>query len=135
MKVRSIKTLAEAIYENAKGKHGAELTHALLNTVEFMDKNQLLGKSKEMLSQLELIIDKDEKIIRAKVKSADVLPKRMIEELEENLKKRYKAKTVEIDMGEDKSLINGIKIEVNDEVIDLSLAHRLHQLQNYLLKN
>ena len=135
MKIRSIKIIAEAIYESAKGKHGAELTHVLTNTVEFMDKNQLLGKSKEILLELERIIDKDEKIVRAKVRSAEVLPKKMIEELEENLKKRYKAKTVQIDQGEDKSLISGIKIEVNDEVIDLSLSHRLHQLQNYLIKN
>jgi ATP synthase F1 delta subunit len=135
MKVRSTKTVAEAIYESAKNKHGAELTHALANTVEFLNKNQLLGKSKEILAHLETIIDKDEKIVRAKVRSANVLSKKMIEELEESLKKRYRAKEVVIDANEDESLIQGLKIEVNDEVIDLSTRHRLHQLQAHLIKN
>lgn len=135
MKLRSIKNLAEAIYQNAKGKNGAELSATLANAVEFMDKHQLLGKSKEILSQLEKIIDKDEKVLRAKVTSSTVLSKKMLEELEENLKKRYKAKDVEIDTKEDSNLINGLKIEANDEIIDLTLRARLHQLQTHLIKN
>jgi ATP synthase F1 delta subunit len=135
MKLRSTKNLAEAIYQNAKGKNGAELSATLANAVEFMDKHQLLGKSKEILSQLEKIIDKDEKVLRAKVTSSTVLSKKMVEDLEESLKKRYKAKSVEIDTKEDSNLINGLKIEANDEIIDLTLSHRLHQLQAHLIKN
>lgn len=135
MKLRSTKNLAEAIYQNAKGKNGPELSVTLANVVEFMDKHQLLGKSKEILSQLEKIIDKDEKVLRAKVTSSTVLSKKMLEELEENLKKRYKAKDVEIDTKEDLDLINGMKIEANDEIIDLTLRARLHQLQTHLIKN
>ncbi len=135
MKLRSTKTLAEAIYQSARGKSGAELTHSLQNALEFMHKNQLLGKSKEILSHLERIVDKDEKVIRAKVESATILPKKTLEELIENLKKRYKAETIEIDNTENKSLINGIKVIVNDEIIDLTLSHRLHQLQTHLIRN
>ncbi len=135
MKVRSTKTIAEAIYEATRGKSGAELTRTLKNTVEFFDKNQLHGKSKEILSHLENVIDREEGVIRAKIKSADTLPKKMIEELEENLKKRYRANEVAIEESIDKRLIGGLKIEVNGEVIDLSLSHRLHQLQTHLTKN
>jgi F0F1-type ATP synthase delta subunit len=135
MKIRSTKTFAEAIYESARGKSGAGLSTVLDNAINFMEKNQLLGKSKEILAHLEKIIDKDEGVIRVRVKSSSILSKKVVEELEENLKNRYKAKTIEIDNTEDKSLIKGIKIEVNDEVIDLSLAHRLRQLQTHLIKN
>lgn len=135
MKLRSTKTLAEAIYETTKGKSGVELTHALEKILLFLDKNQLLGKSKEILSQLEKIIDADEKVLRARVKSADILSKKIIDELEDSLKKRYRAKTVEIDSTVDAKLINGLKIEVNDEIIDLTLSNRLHQLQTHLIKN
>lgn len=135
MKIRSTKTFAEAIYESARGKSGADLSTVLDNAISFMEKNQLLGKSREILAHLEKIIDKDEGVMRVKVKSSSILSKKVTEELEANLKKRYKAKTIEIDNIEDKSLIKGIKIEVNDEVIDLSLAHRLHQLQTHLIKN
>lgn len=135
MKLHSTKNLSHAIYEATKGKSGAELSHSLVNVVEFMDKHQLLGKSKEILTHLEKIIDKDEKILRAKVTSSAVLSKKMLEDLEESLKKRYKAKDVEIDTKENSNLINGIKIEANDEIIDLTLSHRLHQLQAHLIKN
>ncbi len=135
MKLRSTKTLAEAIYESARGKSGAELSGTLANVVEFIEKNQLLGKSKEILSHLERIIDKDEKVVRAKVESASVLSKKTLEELSLNLKKRYRAETIEIDNIENTNLINGIKVIINDEIIDLTLANRLHQLQNHLIKN
>lgn len=135
MKLRSTKTLAEAIYQSAKGKNGTELSNALGNVVEFMQKNQLIGKSKELLSHLERIIDKDEKIVRAKVESSTILSKKTLDELTDNLRKRYKAETIEIDNIENRNLINGIKIIVNDEIIDLTLQNRLHQLQTYLIKN
>ena len=135
MKLHSTKNLSHAIYEATKGKSGSELSHTLANAVEFMDKHQLLGKKNEILAQLEKIIDKDEKVLRAKVTSSAVLSKKMLEDLEESLKKRYKAKDVEIDTKENSNLINGIKIEANDEIIDLTVAHRLHQLQAYLIKN
>ena len=38
------------------------------------------------------IIDKDENVLRAKVKSANTLSQKTLEELGENLKKKYKAK-------------------------------------------
>lgn len=135
MKLYSTKNLAGAIYESVKGKTGSELSHTLANAVEFMGKHQLLGKSKEILTHLEKIIDKNEKVLRAKVTSSTVLSKKMLEDLEESLKKRYKAKEVEIDTKENSNLINGIKIEANDEIIDLTLSHRLHQLQTHLIKN
>lgn len=135
MKLRSTKNFAEAVYESTKGKSGVALTHALENVVSFMQKNQLIGKKNEILKELEKIIDTDENIVRAKVKSADVLSKKILTELEENLKKKYKAKEVEIDSIVDKKLIDGFTIEIHDEIIDLSLSHRLHQLQTYLIKN
>lgn len=135
MKVRSLKTVAEAIYETTHGKTGAELSTALSNVVSFLDTHQLLGKSKEILSLLEQNIDMKEHIVRAKVTTALPLSKKFHDELEDNLKKRYKAKEIEIDTVENKNIINGIKIEVGDEIIDLTLAHRLHQLQTHLIKN
>ena len=135
MKIRSTKTIASAIYESTKGKTGALLSHALANTVEFMCKNQLLSKSKGIITQLEKIIDKDEGILRAHITTASPLTRKSQEELESNLKKRYKAKQVELDITEDKKLIHGIKVQVEDEIIDLSTSHRLHQLQAHLIKN
>ncbi len=135
MKLRSIKNLAEAIYESAKGKSGKELESVMVNAGQFIKKNRLLGKGKEILAHLEKVVDKDEKILRAKVTSAEKLTRREAGDLEESLKKKYKAKHVEIDEKIDEKLIQGIKIEAHDEVIDLTLLNRLQKLQTHLIKN
>jgi F0F1-type ATP synthase delta subunit len=59
----------------------------------------------------------------------------MMEELEESLKKKYKAHSVVIDQKENEKLISGIKIEARDEIIDLTLRNRLNKLQTHLIKN
>jgi F-type H+-transporting ATPase subunit delta len=133
--IYSPKTIAQAIYNSAKDKDGIELKHVLDNTVVFLKKNKLLSKYKEILKHLQNISDYEEKIVRAQVTTTDKLGHKLKEELEEILKKRYKAKDVEIENIEDPNLIGGIKLEIKDEVIDLSFAHKLYQLQKYLIKN
>jgi len=135
MKTLSIKNVSSAIYKTTMDKNGSDLTIALENIVLFLKRNKLLSKSKDILYNLEKIIDKENSIIRATVTSRVPLSKEAHDELVENIKKRYKAKQVEIDQIEDKSIISGIKVEIEDEVIDLSVSHQLHQLQNYLIKN
>lgn len=135
MKSYSPKTIAQAIYDSTKDKDGAELKHVLDNTVIFLKKNKLLSKQKEILNHLQNIYDHEEKIVRAKITTATKLSHKIKEELEEILKKRYKAKDIEIESVEDESLIGGIKLEVKDEVMDLSFANKLYQLQKYLIKN
>ena len=131
----STKDIAQAIYATAKGKSGHELHNAMANATEFLVKKNLLGKTKEILEELEKVVDDDEGIVKAKVGSPRKLKKSVQEDIEGILKKRYKANEIILDLYEDKDLLGGIKIQVKDEVIDLSLAHKVHQLQNYLLEN
>ncbi len=133
--IYSPKTIAQAIYSSNKDKDGAELKHVLDNTLIFLKKNKLLSKYKEILKHLQNIIDHEEKIVRAQVTTTSKLSHKIKEELEEILKKRYKATEVEIKNIEDESLIGGIKLEIKDEIIDLSFANKLYQLQKYLIKN
>jgi ATP synthase F1 delta subunit len=133
--IYSPKTIAQAIYSSTKDKDGAELKHVLDNTLIFLKKNKLLSKYKEILKHLQNIIDHEEKIVRAQVTTTSKLSHKIKEELEEILKKRYKATEVEIKNIEDESLIGGIKLEIKDEIIDLSFANKLYQLQKYLIKN
>ena len=135
MKSYSPKTIAQAIYNSTKGKDGAELKYVLDNTVIFLKKNKLLSKQKDILQHLQDIYDHEEKIVRVKITTATKLTHKLREELEEILKKKYKAKDIDIDNTEDESLIGGIKLEVKDEVMDLSFANKLYQLQKYLIKN
>lgn len=135
MNIRSTKTISQAIYESTKDKNGVELSNSLNNVINFLHKNQLLGKSKEILKNLEDIINKKEDRIKGKVTSSRDLTEKLKEELENNLRKRYKAKEILLDYSKDEKLIDGLKIEIKDEIIDLSLAHRLNKLQTHLIKN
>ncbi|MEI6660391.1 MAG: ATP synthase F1 subunit delta [bacterium] len=131
----STKNLAQAIYESSLGKSGRELDAVVENSVRMIASRNMIGKSTDILTQLQLIMDKDTKTVRATITSSHFLSKKNTDIIEKELKKRYTAEQVELTMKEDEKLINGLRIEVGDEIIDLSLAHQIGQLQDYLLKN
>jgi F-type H+-transporting ATPase subunit delta len=131
----SIKNIAEAIYESGKDKSGIDLANTMKNATKILADKHLLGKTPQILEKLEQIIDSKESIVRAKITSVNILSKKDAEEIEELIKKRYRAKEVEMNFREDKELLGGIKIEVGDEVINMTLRNRLNKLQDYLIKN
>ncbi|MEO8637622.1 MAG: ATP synthase F1 subunit delta [Candidatus Taylorbacteria bacterium] len=130
----SPKNVAQAIYESAKGKSGEELDHALFNARNFLSINNLISKSSEILHFIQKFEDEDTGVVRAKVASSVALSQKMSHELEEVLKKRYGAEHILLDLEEDPSLLGGLKIEAEDEVIDLSIKNKMSQLSNYLLQ-
>ena len=129
----SPKTISQAIYASVKDKSGTERERALELSVEFLAKKNLLSKAPEILKHLEQVKNQDLGIVSAKVTSNSPLTKYTADEVRHALKKRYKAEDVIVELQEDKKLIGGIKIEANDEVIDLSFKNKLSQLQNHLL--
>ena len=56
-------------------------------------------------------------------------------ELEQFLKKRYSAKEISFFEILDTRLVGGIKVEVNDEIIDLSIRNKISKLQEYLTRS
>ena len=53
----------------------------------------------------------------------------------EFIKKKYQAKEVILELKEDDKLLGGIKIEIGDEIIDMTLKNKIKKLQNYLLSS
>jgi F-type H+-transporting ATPase subunit delta len=131
----SIKNLATAIYESSKGKEGKDLDVLMADCVKLIADKHLLGKSEQILSELEKIIDKEYGVTRAIATSKTKLNEKMKEEVQDFIKKRYRAKEVILELKEDPKALGGIKIEIGDEVIDTTLRSRLNQLQNYLITN
>jgi len=129
----STKNLAIAINDMTKGKTGHELDVALSNVVDFLAKKRMLRKTPDILERLEEVINKEEGIVEAKITYKDIPSKKISEEIEEILKKRYRAKKILMEINENKEMLGGVKIEVGDEVIDLTLKNRINQLQNYLI--
>ncbi len=128
------KDLAKAIYESAKGKSGDALESAINNAVEFLAKKNLISKSSEVLNYLQEIIDDEHGKIRAKVLSKTEPTHAALEHIKHFLRERFKAKEAHLDWKEDRSLLGGVRIEVRNEVIDLSLKNKIDQLQNHLLE-
>lgn len=129
----SINNLARAIYESSKGKDGDELDIAMKNAVNIISKKHLLSKSKEIINQLQIISDKNEGVIRAKISSKVKLEQKIVIEIEDFIKKRYQAQNTVLDFEIDDKLLGGIKIEIGDEIIDTTLKNRIKKLQNYLI--
>ncbi len=131
----STKQVAEAIYASVKDKSGTGMEHALKNAVEFLAKKNLLSKSSEILKYIERFSDKDHNIVRARVSSRNPLSKIATETVENLLKKRHKAKDAVLEWKEDKTVIRGMIIETEEEILDLSMKNRLNQLQTYLINS
>jgi len=125
--------IARSIYFGSKDKAGAELQAYYKNVVQFLFRKKLLSKSKEILLILRKIINKEEGIIDAKVLSVEKLYHETKEDLVHLLKKRYHAREVILKEKYDQVLLGGMRIEVNDEVIDLTIKNKLGQLQEYLI--
>ncbi len=131
----STKNLAQAIYESTLDKEGSSLDQILEKSIIFMRDKNLFSRKEEILQSLENIINKESGTIKAKLTSNEKLKDKNKKEIEEFIKKKYKAKEVSIEMKEDSKLLGGIKLEIGDDIIDTTLSNKLHQLQDYLIKN
>lgn len=73
-----------------------------------------------------------ERIVKAKVTSAEVLPAAEIETLKAALRRRF-GREVEVEAAVDAALIGGVLIDAGDVVIDGSLRGRLARLHDALV--
>lgn len=131
----SVNNLASAIYESLKDKEGISFEETATNVIKIMQDKHMLGKYDQVLDALQKIVDRHDEIVRARVSTKGSVNEKDLKEIEEFIKRRYKVKEVVIDKKEDPKLLGGIKIEIEDEIIDFTLANKLHQLQNYLITN
>ena len=131
----SIKNIASAIYQSSKGKGDSDLNILMKNAVNLINKKRMLYKSDKILSALEKIIDDDEGITRAKITSHSKINNKMTDEIEEFIRKKYKAKEVKLEIKENPKLLGGMKIEIKDEILDATLSNKVHKLQTYLIEN
>lgn len=135
MKTLTNNDIARSIYLSTKDKKGAELKDSLENVTKFLARRRLISKSKGILESLEKIINKEEGVVVARVSSVEKLSHKTKEELTHLLKKRYEAKSVTIEEILDERLLGGVRVEVWDEVLDVSIKNKIVQLQEYLERN
>ena len=127
--------IARAIYLISKDKSHSEQANILEKVVKFLFRKRLLSKAPDILLQLRKIINHEEDRIVAKVSSVEILNRQTKTNLEHALKKHYVAKEVVLLENLDKKLLGGLKVEVNNEIIDLSIKNKIEKLQEYLIKS
>lgn len=127
--------IARAIYIASQDKNNTEQSLFFNKVVKFLFRKRLLSKSPEILENLRKIINQEENRIVVKVSSVEVLDNKTKTNLEQILKKRYGAREIILKEVLDKKLLGGLKVEVNNEVIDLSIKNKIGKLQEYLIRN
>lgn len=131
----SVNNLASAIYESLEGKGGAIFDSTITNAINLIKDKHMMGKKDLILDRIQEIIDSKNKIIRAKISTKTKITEKTSNEIKDFIKKKYKAEDVILEEKEDKTLLGGIKIEIGDEIIDMTLKNKLYQLNNYLITN
>ncbi len=126
--------IARAVYEAVKDKSHAEQAPVFKNTARFLARKKLLAKSENILAALARIIDTEENRLRVKVSSAKKLGENKKHELAAALQRRYGAEKIFWDESIDENLLDGFRLTIGDEVVDLSAKHKIKQLREYLIK-
>ena len=122
--------IARAIYLASKNN----LEDFPLKVVRFLVKKKLLFQSPNILSHLEKIMNEEDGKIKAEVWSVEKIDEIMKKSLENSLSSRYGGKKIILEEHLNPKLLGGFRIEINDEVLDLSLKNKINQLQEHLIK-
>jgi F-type H+-transporting ATPase subunit delta len=126
--------IAEAIYLSSKDKTEAEQVAIFPKIIQFLFRKRLLSEFPDILSRLDKIINTDKGVVVVKVSSKDKLHENTKREISHILKQRYSAKEIHLVETLDEKLLGGFKLEINDEVIDLTIKNKIDKLQEYLTK-
>ena len=128
----SNKEIALAIYSALRGKKGTELKSALESVIHFLSRRRLLSQTGQILSHLQKIEDKESGILRIKLESTHSAGTNLKRQLKKILEKRYRVKEVIFDEKVKPELLGGVRLETEDEVIDLSLKGKINRLKEHL---
>ncbi len=135
MSAISNKNVAYAIYQASRSQNLAEPSVFFKKVIQFLVKRKLLSKTPDILECLNKIINEEDGRVVAKISSRENLNEKIKKEIVDSLTKRYSAKEIILVPSLDEKLLGGFKIEVRDEVIDLTIKNKIGELQEYLTKS
>ena len=134
MSIISNNNIARAIYLVSKDKKETELQDINKKIMKFIIRRRLLSKTPDILKQLDKIINNETGKIIVKILSSKKLEDEYKKELAPFLKERYGGKEIIFIETLDKKLLGGIRIEVNNEIIDLTAKNKIKRLQEHLIR-
>ncbi len=131
----SDKNIAYAIYLLLKNStlNEKKFFEEIKNIVRYLSRKRLLGKISGILLNLRKIIDEENNAITVKVLSANKLSLEDKKNIIDFLQKKYLVSYVQLEEKIDQKIIGGVRLEINDEIIDLSLKNKIRQLKKALV--
>jgi F-type H+-transporting ATPase subunit delta len=108
-------------------------SQVLKNFLEILLKNNQLKTLKRIFVELEKLYKQELNIIEVKVFSPEKLDGRILSSLKKEISQKYKSERIIINEVLDKNLIGGLKIQIEDEIIDASLKNLLFKLEKSLI--
>ena len=112
------------IFEAAAGGRLDEITRRLLSILVDAHRETLIGSIAEQFEELK---HEHEKILRARITSAQPLSDQQRDDIVTALEKRY-GKKVEADLDVDPQLLGGARVQIGDQVIHASVRDALAQM-------
>jgi ATP synthase F1 delta subunit len=132
MATLSNNNIARAIYLSLKDKNEGEQALFFKKITQFLFRKRLSSQAPDILARLDKIMNEADGRIVVKIWSGESLGENIKKEIADILKERYAAQKIVFVENLDKKLLGGFKIEVNDEVIDLTIKNKIGKLQEYL---
>ena len=122
---KSISKLAEITAAKINGNNTQDFAKALWSELQ---KQKKLGQMENLLFQVKEKIAAKKNELSACVYSVEPLNEQDLKLIQERLEDKYKSK-VDLTNLTDKNILGGIKIKIQDEMIDLSWRGQLNQLR------
>jgi len=128
------KQYAKSLYEATEEKSHSEVDSAVKNFIKILIKNNHLKLEANIIQKFREIYNAENKIAEAEVVSWEPLSNALLNNVSKYVSNKYQAKEVVLNNIIDKSIQGGIIIKVGDEIIDGSVARKLKELKNKLVK-
>jgi F-type H+-transporting ATPase subunit delta len=126
------KQLAQALYEATEGKSEHEVEAVAKNTIRFLKSKNMASRTSELIEAYQRIWEKENGVLRARVRSRKELTETEKKEIESLLKNKFKAENVQIENIADEGILGGVRIEIGDTIMDATVNRTIDQLADHL---
>jgi len=130
----SPKQYAQTLYDLTDGKSKPEIEHSVADFARHMKKGRKLKLSGKIIESFEKIYNQEKGVVEAEVVTAEKLNEPLEKKIKGYIEKKYEAKKIVLKNTIDPKIKGGMVIRVGDEVVDGSVAGRLGELKNILVK-
>jgi F-type H+-transporting ATPase subunit delta len=123
------KKYAQALFESVNDKSEKEINVILKNFTTLLIKNNALAKIDKIIEEFDDIWNKENKIVKATITTAQEIDKSTSISLENYIKELSGAEKLEVENKINKDLISGTIIKYGDRILDNSLKTKINNLR------